>query len=394
MIFAASTMLLFAACNKEENNGYTINGDKITFGLSMDDPQDQGKQAFYGRYKIVYFTEGDQIYVNNTPCNVMPQADPDWTGTTNAFSPYARVTADVSATGRYDFIYPAAVLQYDGTNYGATFPSMIQALSGYNNNMLDETLIRLEGDELPIWPMYYGIDDLNNVSGQIVLKNACAFLSPNFTYGPNWANKVFKPITGVQYGEDIACPDMNIYDGRIKSNIKLYGDAVLDYTNMNNPLMVVTDNMPAGGYQVLRFTSPQGSTITESVSNNEILNVAGLIPIAPFEDSTTTKSFQMAFSFYLTLDVLNADSTVTPTMYYLCFISDTNTTIRPIYRNHRYWMEINFQTLGNTTVTYEDGLENYTTNKGGLIHFGNGDLYVTSNLQNFRDFVDTYGLTE
>ena len=51
MVLAASAVILFAACNKEENNGYTINGDQITFGVGSGIPQDEGKQSFSGRFK-------------------------------------------------------------------------------------------------------------------------------------------------------------------------------------------------------------------------------------------------------------------------------------------------------------------------------------------------------
>ena len=395
MVLAASTMLLFAACNKEDNNGYTINGDKITFGMSMDDAQDQGKQAFHGPYKMIYFTEGDQIFVNHTPYAVVPQADPDMVGTTNTYSHLAHVTANISEDGRYDFMYPAGVLQYDGTNYTATFPNNVQALNGAMSNMFDNSII-VDPDYsvLPIWPMYFGIEDIENFSGRVILKHACAFISPNFTYGPSWANKVFKPITGVTYdGATVACPEMYIYDARIKSNIPLYGPARLNYSNPQNPVMQITGAMPASGYQVLAFTAPANARIAEGNGQQEQLNVAGIVPIAPAENDNS-KSFEISFTFTADLPVATADGGTTTRTFYMFFKTNPTTTYAPIKRNNRYWMEVNFQTLGNSTVTYTDGLEAYTRNKGGEITFGNGTLYISSDMNAVNSYIAAHRVVE
>lgn len=390
MIFAASTMLLFAACNKEESNGYTINGDKITFGLNMDDTQSSDKQTFAGNYKQIWFNSNDQIYVNQVAYNVVPQVSEDYFESTTSVSPLAKVTASISADGRYDFVYPANAIQFDGTNYTATFPAQVQALNGATFNTFDNNLIRLVGDELPIWPMYYGITDIANQHNRIVLKNACAFLSPVFIYGPNWANKVFAPLTGVSYGANSPCPNFYLHEGRIMSNIKLHGAAHLDYSNMNQPIMVVDDAMPTSGRQVVLFTAPANQTIRENQNNTEVQNIAGIIPIAPAQNFDT-KNFRMAFSFWTNLEIPASDGVAAHTeTIVMCFVTNASETTNPIMRNNRYAMEVNFQTLGENFGGYEGGLDTYVQNRGGIIHFGNGDLWVGSTVEGARAFLATY----
>jgi len=394
MVLAASTMLLFAACNKEDNNGYTINGDKITFGMSMDNAQDQGKQALHGDYKMIYFTTGDQIFVNHTPYAVFPQADPEDESTNNNYSYSAHVTANISDNGRYDFMYPYGVLQYDGTDYTATFPNNVQALNGATSNMFDNSII-VDPDYsvLPIWPMYFGIEDIEHFSGRVILKNTCAFISPTFTYGAAWANKVFKPITGVTYGPNASSPVMNIYDARMKSNIPLYGAAKLNYSNPQNPVMQITSAMPASGYQVLAFTAPANARIIEGNGEQEQVNVAGIVPIAP-ANNENAKSFEFSFTFTADLPVATADGGTTTRTFYMFFRTIPMTTTAPIVRNNRYWMEVNFQTYPYSTVTYTDGLEAYTTNKGGEIQFPNGTLYISSDMNAVNTYIAAHRVVE
>lgn len=396
MIFAASTMLLFAACNKEENNGYTINGDQITFGMGMGEFQDEGKQSFNGEYKRIYFTTGDQILVNATAYGVYPQAS-SVAGTSSEFSPLASVTATASADGRYDFMYPAGIFTVNEGTYTAFFPQHIQALAG---NAVDNNIDNIAANRRPIWPMYFGVANIDNFSGRVILKNAAAFLSPSFIYGPAWANVVLAPLTGAQYGTidgtNYACPTLNVVDGVIKSNQKLWGNATLNYSNISSPKMEMVETLSGNARDVLYFDCPANTTVVEGSSSNnqEMTNVCGIIPVAPMMNNDT-KTFQVRVALYVDVPINNVNTRV-----FICYTSSENEVEEfQVKRARRYMMPINIQTVGDdfdNSYTYVGGSAQYATNvagNGAVINFYNDQnqvnstVFVTTNITSFNTYV-------
>lgn len=383
MIFAASTIVLFAACNKEENKGYTINGDKITFGVGVTDPQDEGKQTYSGSDRLIFFNAGDQIDVNGTVYSVNPIATSNYAGSTNTNSPVANVTCNIAADGAYAFTYPANIFTNEGGVYRATYPKTVLALNGFNTTNIDAIREAIR----PIWPMYYRIPDVSNFHNMVELKNASAFLSPAVLYGPSWANVVFGPLTGATYGEVEGqaynpCPTMNILDGVIYSSLKLHGVATLNTTDNENPIMVMNETV-SGRYDTLSWGAPANTVIQEDVSSQqEHVTIVGIIPIAPVENMAS-KTFKMAVSLNATIDGQT---------YYMLYVTDEKTTRNALMRNNRYFMNFDFQSVGTgltPNYTYEGGVQNYVDNNGGHISFDNhGDLYVCNNLTDFRAIIN------
>lgn len=401
MIFAASSMLLFAACNKEENNGYTINGDQITFGVGMDSDQTDGKQSFNGEYKKIYFTTGDQMLINGNLATVNPVANNRYPGSSAAFSPLARVTTGVSANGSYDFMYPATDFTIDENGvYNAYFPQRVQALSG---NAANNDFSLIDANLKPLWPMYAGIEDINSFnSRQVLMRNACSWLSPSFIYGPAWANFVFGPLTGLTYGSNdengtrISCPTMTVINGLIISNHKVWGSAHLDYSDRIAPKMVMDDvfNGEVEMFDTINFASPANALVVEgynSQTSNEMMNVAGIIPVAPMQYGA--KKFGVVSCFVVTLPI-DVDGEVVDTPVYVAFASNVKAVDTEIERNKRYMLETNFQTVDGdeSEATYMNGTaERYAAavldGEGAEIQLTNGVLYLSTSADNANRYV-------
>jgi hypothetical protein len=376
MVLAASAAILFAACNKEENNGYTINGDQITFGVGSGIPQDEGKQSFSGAFKRIYFTTGDQMYVNGAVTDVRPQQASNATGSTANFSPFAKVTVTASSTGSYDFVYPFNTMTPGDNGYTATFPSGVQALNGnaLNNDFNAPTNYPLYFVQ-PIWPMYAHLASINDFTGQVQMLNTTTFISPSFIYGPDWANEVFSELTNVTYGEGTPCPVLNIADGRIRSNFRLNGPAHLDVTVPTWPVMVM--DAPDASYQAnpyeIYFAAHEGAVVTDGTETvGESQNIAGIIPIAPIENRSE-KKFRM---------FLGLNTTINGTTYYLLFRTKTATRTATLERNIRYFLSVNMQTIGTALGDVAVKAPNYASDvvtNYSYIDFPNGRLFVTTN---------------
>jgi hypothetical protein len=376
MIFAASTMLLFAACNKEDNDVYTINGDKITFGISMDEPQSADKQTYVGTTNRIWFDAGDQIYVNHEVCAVNPQSVAGSSATSSSLSYVGKVTATVSGTGRYDFVYPAASLQYDGTNYTGTFPAAVQAINSAVDNHLDASFPRFSNCQTPLWPMYYGISDISTQTNTIKLKNACSFIAPSFQYGAAFANAVFAPLVaqGTEYGVNAVPPSLNYMEGKIKSTIPLHGPAHLDYTDLQNPVMVMDATMPTAGFQILHIQGPRNAQVVYN-PNRQDWNIAGVVPVAPVTNVDMT--IRMASSFWVNLGTDND-----PLYYYMVYVTDEKTLEgASLLRNTIHELKVNFNTIGDQNDEWYTVTDNTTFDTPRTVYrIAGGWLFLTQDL--------------
>ncbi len=394
ILLAASAMLL-AACNKEEiTNGYTIQGDKITFGVGVDNIQGEGKQSFNSNYGRIWFDScrGDrrdeQMLVNGTACPVVPVASSSYPGSSASHSPLATVTADLSASGAYDFVYPAHEFTLDANgHYIATFGDQVftPLCNGSTYQILDNDYTAADC----LWPMYAGIADLSSFSGRVQLRNACAFLSTRFNYGPQWANVVFAPLTGVTYGTSNTCPSMTPLVSVFISNHKLSGSAHLDCTNPNHPVMVMDQTVAPGMRDALAAMTLRdyGYTITENIAStngnaNGTTNITHIAPIAPIENDDT-KTFKVVTITSAYLD--NTRETI-----YLVFVSNESSTTSQIKRNYQYMLDINFATAADGTFTYPEAYAASVLNgSDATIHFSNGTLFVTK----YFDIAQLYLIT-
>ena len=240
MLLAAGGMLLFAACEKNDRKPYTIAGDHITFNFSMGVPNDSEKQAYDGPLRRIFFTSGDQMYINGQVCAVTPLATSSVVGSTASYSPYGSATADLSSDGSYKFVYPAAPMAVDTASgmYATTMPEMVVALDIDQASGDFSNIVAYDSQYVaPVWPMSFGTQNIEQET-EIVLKNTCAFFAPRVCYSNAVANVLFSPITGQTYSDSNPAPALTIEKGFIGSRaMRLGGDVVLDDTDADNPYM-------------------------------------------------------------------------------------------------------------------------------------------------------------
>ncbi len=387
ILLAASAMLL-AACNKEEStseNGYSIQGDKITFGVGMDNIQGEGKHYFDAAYNGIWFENEDSMLVNGTACAIRPIASTGYPSSSDTCSPIASVTAGLSASGAYDFVYPANRFSIGNNGqYETTFPTNI---ADDYNGYVDE------GSYKPLWPMYAGIADLATFHGTLRMRNACAFLLPHFNYDSEWANVVLSPYTGLRYTtldpewanahlsqytgvQYSSCPNITCRGIRIFSNQKLRGPAHLDCSNPNYPIMVMDETIADDEREFIECgcNSDQPLSISCNTANgNGATNIGGIFPIAPRENNDA-KTFR----------VKTFISTSEPRLY-MVFSSNESATTSQIKRNNQYLLDVNFATATNYTYmpsgnTHTAEAYATTIRNGGTaeIQFANGTLYVST----------------
>lgn len=368
-------MLLLAGCDKRTPEFYTVQGDTITFNLSAADPSDGGKQSFNGVDRRVYFTTGDQMYVNGVVSDVHPRPTAAFLGSSASYSPLAHVSAAVARNGIYRFVYPASDVEIAGSGYRAVFPRKVDALK---DDYADNDFSGM-GDSVyaaPVWPMYFGTSDLSREEG-IAMKNTCAFLSPSITYGPAWANAVFRRIsTGGSYGMQWdstyrPAPDLAMVRGAIISDlVPLSGSAHLNAVNPDEPFMV----MDRGAFSTsVVFRCPAGSVCVDNVvpGNENVANCAGIIPTATISNNSS-KGFMLAMCL---------DAEIEGETFYLLYVSSVKYTTSPIERNRRYNMNINLRDV--EMHDYEDGMLYFAkvySSKGSRVVFGTKEGGPTSSV--------------
>ncbi len=402
ILLAASAMLL-AACNKEESgNGYTIQGDKITFGVGVDSIQGEGKPTYRYEYGGVWFRDGDSMFVNGAAYGITPIASSSYPDSNYVRSPLASVTANLSASGAYDFVYPASQFSVGANGqYNATFKKWIEAPNYYSNSCNIGLPDYYDNDANCLWPMYAGIANLANFRGNLRMLNACAFLSPRILYGPEWANVVLSPLSGVTYGADAsgnytACPTIRSFglDGVIFSNQKLWGATHLDYSNPLNPVMVMDEAVDAtSGRDTMVFSGTASNYINENTAtqgggNAGMTNILGIIPIAPAERNDE-KTFRVAVMLWIDDFPFNYQGTTVRQPLYLLFLSNESSTTSQIKRNNQYMLDINMQTASNYQYMHGTA-ENYAAavinGADSGMRFSNGTLYVSL----YPDFLETF----
>lgn len=378
MVLAASGALLFAACEKGSEKSYVIDGKDITFSLSMDTPKEDGKQSFNGSMKRSFFTDDDQIYINGTVCDVNPIATGEM-GTNASWSSIARATAPVSEDGRYSMVYPVSYMALTDAGYGTTFPSSVMALNG-GVPRNDIATMGTSDYAAPAVPLYYHTDDVTQVRDGFMLKNTCSFFSPTVLYGPVWANIAFGPIAGVQFGDSVAAPSLHVTGGSFMTNFPLSGDAVLNSTVSDNPVMEIVENGNAKNY--VKFQCSDNTMVADNsnqVSGQEVQNITGMV-VVPAQEWIGTKNVSMTMTF---------DVEINGNTYYCHFVTFPKNARMGIMRSTRYFVNLNLQTLSleglGGRFSYLNGsAEDYVAavsqpGQAGRVEFENGTLYVYDN---------------
>lgn len=355
VILAAFAMLAFAACNQEQEKGYTLNDDgtvNITIGCTA--PDNNAKQSFNGERMRIFFTAGDQIMINGdaaNPYNVTPKPT-TVAGTTDNMSNKASVM-NVPQSDSYEFFFTAQT--YHTNPDGSLYVDMLSEV-----NLLGNGVSNPFTDDNQAWPMYALCNDITALGENgVMLLNAVGVISPTIIYGPEFCDAAFATLAGVTSFNANECPNLRVDHVVIKSNQKMTGHATLNKTNPANPYIQMDGGpwMPAGQMDqvICHVTNPQNMIPT--AGEQQVLNVVGNLPIAP---GVYQPSYQM--DIYFEVDING-------TTYYYVFQTITVQHEFATNRSRRDWLAVNFQTVGNTLPT---------PNADGSINFANGVLSAPS----------------
>lgn len=335
VILAASSLLVFASCNKEKNQAYTVEGNKIVLNVAGELPNDNAKQTWSGERLRIFFNSGDQININGTDYSLScyPSNIP---GTSTSVSNYARVTCDLASD--YHLFYPAeAYTVTDGDNEGeyvatVNMPTHVTLIPNLAMNRFSTM------NYVPVWPLYTYLNEetMNSTlsttddGARFELKNAVALIAPAVIYGQEWAEVVF----GGTYATPEDCPTLYFTDVVISANEKLTGAATLNTEDATAPYIVMDNTVAEGSMDKVYCHLDSPVAITGLATSHVMLgNVAA--PVMP-----AGTSFQVNLYFYV------LDAAGTPTYYK--YQSRNGQNVMPFRRSYRDFFDFNFQTIQGT----------------------------------------------
>ena len=172
VILAACAMFAFAACNKDNEKGYTLNDDNtINIVIGADSPIDAdngGKQALHGERMQILFTTEDQIVVNQNVYDISLR-NSNIAGVPAGVSNRAAIYG-IAQAPTYEFYFTAATYTVDGDDYKVEMLSEVDLLG---NNVSNAFTAANQA-----WPMYAQFSDPTEVENGLLLRNAVAVLSP------------------------------------------------------------------------------------------------------------------------------------------------------------------------------------------------------------------------
>lgn len=271
---AAVAMLAFASCNKNE--------DQVALKFGAETYTSAEKQAYQNNK--VFFTAGDQVYINNVPTDVNPIGD----------GSRGTIWCAASTTG-YHANY--GDVRYENDQWKTTFKSNV-------------TLIPMEGNTVissihQPWPMSGYIAEATET---LLFKHNVGLLAPSIKYGMPFAESMFG--AGMPFAVDSwdgqTLPTLTVSKVELISNtIKLTGDAHLIGANGNAPRMQMDAdpmgaNMSANDMITCTFANAAGYTVTPSATDGEIGYRMGLVTIAPFNSADYVR--RLTVKYYITFD--------------------------------------------------------------------------------------------
>jgi hypothetical protein len=354
VILAACAMFAFAACNKENEKGYTLNDDN-TFNIvigtaSPEDADNGGKQALNGERMRILFTTEDQIMVNQNVFDINVRAAnisglP--AGVSNRASVYGIPLAE-----NYQFYFTAATYTVVEGAYKVNMLDRVNLLGNDISSAFDENN--------QAWPMYAEFSDPATIQENgLTLLNAVAVMSPAVVYGTEWADIAFASF----YSEGHTflptdLPEVTVTNVVINSTNKMTGWSTLDNTDPTYPFIYMDETLANGERDHVICDIPEDNQITleGTVGQRAVINVLGNLPVAPAPQRVT---YQLNIYFKA---VLNG------TTWYYKFQTNDVRNDYPTLRNKRDWLQINFQLVNG----------NATRNDDGSIVFPNGTLSAPS----------------
>lgn len=272
---AAVAMLAFASCNKNE--------DQVALKFGAETYTSGEKQAYESN--AVYFTAGDQVYINNELCTVNPIGN-----------------------GRKGTIWCAFSESGYKANYGDVRYENGQWKTTFKSNV---TLIPMNGNTVissihQPWPMS---GKVATASETLVFKHNVALISPSIKYGMPFAESMFG--ADMPFAESTwdgqTLPTLTVTKVELISNtIKLTGDAHLININSSAPSMQMDDDpfdgtLNANDMITCTFANPAGFTVTPSTTDDEIGYRMGLVTVAPV-DSRLYENRRMTIKYYITFN--------------------------------------------------------------------------------------------
>ena len=353
VILAACAMFAFAACDKDNEKGYTLNDDN-TFNIvigttSPEDADNGGKQALNGERMRILFTTGDQIMVNQDIFDVNLRSA-NISGLPSGVSNRASIYG-IPVSNNYQFYFTAATYTVVEGEYKVQMLNEVDLLGNNVSNAFGLTN--------QAWPMYAEFSDPATIqSDGLLLRNAIAVMSPAVVYGTEWADIAFASFYGAEHSflpTDL--PEITVTDVVINSSAKMTGMATL-HPHAARPYITMDGTQAANTMDRVICHIPIANQYTLDAPQDQraVINVLGNLPVAP-QDSYV--SYQLNVYFKAVISTDEGDITK-----YYKFETNTVENEYPTLRNKRDWLQINFQ-LVNAAVT---------RNADGSIVFPNGTL--------------------
>lgn len=340
VILAACAMFAFAACDKDNEKGYTLNDDNtinIVIGTtSPEDADNGGKQALNGERMRILFTTGDEIMVNQNTFPISLRSA-NIAGLPSGVSNRASIYG-IPRSDNYQFYFTAATYTVDE---GAYKVNMLNEVDLLGNNISNAF-----GANNQAWPMYAEFSDPATIQTDgLKLLNAIAVFSPAVVYGTEWADIAFASF--YEDGHSFLpseLPAITVTDVVINSDNKMTGWATL-VPHPTRPAITMDNTLPAGTRdRVICHIPTDNQNILQATQGNQaVINVLGNLPVAPAPAYVT---YQVNLYFSAVVNGV--------TKYYKFQTIDKENDY-PTLRNRRDWLQINFQLVNGGATRNDDG---------------------------------------
>ena len=296
-------MIAFAGCNKEkENQGFTPDENgMVSFTMGAESYGPVAKQAYYAYDQYILFEVGDQCYANGVIANIAlidPATNEEMTGDATATSNLGRITVPAAAaTTPFTVLYPAGSYIAGAE---ADYPAWNVPM---NNKVYMIPEVAQEGyhvsaeysETTPNWPMAAQLADFRGV---YQLKHAVAILTPQFQFGTTYLTRLAAkyPTAMTFVPTDVTLMVDSII--LTSSNSMLTGNGHVDFTNPEEPILVMDGTVPADGDILYIFPSIAGpSSYTAGTGANPPTTNLGNFTLAPKEAGD-----MLQLTMYFTLD--------------------------------------------------------------------------------------------
>ena len=353
ILVAAFAMIAFTGCNKEkENQGFTPDENgMVSLNLAGESYSSNDKQGYYAADQYIEFQIGDQCYgnaaladltlVDMTTMEDLPTTDPTLT------SRFARLSIPSdNLTFPFTILYPANAFEQgaveDFPEWNVPMAANVQwipenATAGYRTTVL--------AGQTSAWPMAAQVADFRST---YQLKHTVAILTPAFKFGTAYLlalSRAYPNDFAYQIGDDVALMVDSVV--LTSSNSMLTGNSHIDYTNPEEPTLVMDGTVPADGDVLI--VKPNAANVSDyylPASGNDIPTVnLGNVCVAPKHAGD-----QLQMTFYFTL------MDITGTAYHFVYTgNDVTLTETPeamsVLRSFRTTLSMNLYNANGAAKT-------------------------------------------